>query len=276
MMNRTQLQPLTIDDIARRAPSALATRPFHAVSSRYTYIPTVDVIEGMAKAGFKPFYATQSRTRIEGKSEFTKHMIRFRADLGAMTVGDSLAEVVLVNSHDGTSTYKLLAGIFRLVCSNGMVVSEGQQESISVRHSGDVIQEVVEGSNRIMERTPKTLDAIRTWGQLRLTGGEQQVLAEAARVVRFGDSEGKVETPITADRLLQARRYSDNGDDLWKTFNRVQENVVRGGVSAMGKDSQGRRRRSTTKEVKGIDQDVRLNRALWQLAERMAELKLAN
>src|ERR1700687_3303207 len=98
--------PLPIDQIAQYAPSALATRPHESRSDRYTYIPTINVIEGMIKAGFQPFSASQSRSRIEGKSEFTKHMIRFRhADLMQAVVGDVLPEVILVNSHDGTSAY---------------------------------------------------------------------------------------------------------------------------------------------------------------------------
>ena len=75
-INRNQT-PLTLDEIAQRAPSALATRPYDAMSARYTYVPTLGVIEAMMAAGFQPFSATQSRTRVAGKGDFTKHMIRF-------------------------------------------------------------------------------------------------------------------------------------------------------------------------------------------------------
>ncbi len=112
IMQRNQ-QPLTIEQIADRAPSALAREAASDRSSRYTYIPTMDVIQGMAKAGFLPFSATQSHTRDANRREHTKHMIRFRhaASLESLTVGDSLTEVILVNSHDGSSSYKLLAGL---------------------------------------------------------------------------------------------------------------------------------------------------------------------
>ncbi len=111
-MTTTPNQPLTTDDIARLAPSALAREASDGMSQRYTYIPTIDVIDGMREAGFLPFRATQSGTRDTSRSEHTKHMIRFRhaASLPSVAVGDSLVEVVLVNSHDGTSSYKLMAG----------------------------------------------------------------------------------------------------------------------------------------------------------------------
>lgn len=280
--NRIQT-PLTLDMVRQYAPSAFATHAHESRSDRYVYIPTVNVIEGMMKAGYQPFSASQSRSRIEGKSEFTKHMIRFRhADVSnSLVVGDVIPEVVLVNSHDGTSAYKLIAGMFRLVCSNGLMIADSTVDSISVMHKGNIIAEVVEASNHIIENSGKALDSAKAWSNLQLTDGEQNAFAEAAHTVRFADAEGKVHTPITAAQLLQIRRTADSGSDLWKTFNRVQENVIKGGLTARTQastDAQGRRippRRVSTREVKGIDQDVKLNRALWQLAERMAELKTA-
>lgn len=280
--NRIQT-PLTIDQIAQFAPSALATRPHESRSDRYTYIPTINVIEGMVKAGFQPFSASQSRSRIEGKSEFTKHMIRFRHQdfSAALTVGEIVPEVILVNSHDGTSAYKLIAGMFRLVCSNGLMVADSTTGSVSVMHKGNIIAEVVEASNGIIQGAQRALTAADQWGRLQLTDGEQAAFAEAAHTVRFQDAEGKVKTPITAAQLLRPRRSEDTGADLWRTFNRVQENVIKGGLHGFGPDTRdqwGRRQRGrmvSTRQVKGIDQDVKLNRALWTLAERMAELKVA-
>jgi hypothetical protein len=276
--NRQQ-QPLTIDQIAQYAPSAVATQEHSSRSDRYTFVPTTRIIEGMAKNGFQPFKATQSRSRIEGKSEFTKHMITFRyvGDVSSetqelMKVGDVRPQINLVNSHDGTSSYQLLAGMFRLACSNGLMVCEGEFDSIRIQHTGDILQNVIEGSYRIVKDSQKVLTSVAEWNQLQLTNGEQNALAEAAHFLRFADTEGKITTPITAAQLLQTRRTVDGGSDLWHTFNRVQENVIKGGLHGVDR-SNGRRRNVTTREVKGIDQDVKLNRAMWQLAARMANLK---
>jgi len=275
--NRTQ-QPLTLDEIARYAPSALATHPHESRSDRYTYIPTMNIIEGMMKAGFQPFKASQSSSRIEGKSAYTKHMIRFRhQDVSqSLAVGDSIPEVVLINSHDGSSAYKLIAGIFRLVCSNGLVVAESTTGSVAVHHKGNILENVIEGSYRIVEDSQKAIGAIAGWKNLQLTNGEQSAFAEAAHTLRFADAEGKIATPITAAQLLRPRRTDDAGTDLWQTMNRVQENVIKGGLHGVQRGENGHGWRNvTTRPVKGIDQDVKLNRALWQLAERMAELKAA-
>jgi hypothetical protein len=273
-INRNQT-PLTLEEIRQRAPSALATRPYELMSAKYGFVPTVGVIEAMICAGFQPFSAVQSRTRIAGKGDFTKHLIRFRhSDVGPLIVGDVIPEVVLINSHDGTSAYKLIAGLYRLVCSNGMMVSDGEIDSINVAHKGNIVQDVLDGSLRLIADTQKSLGTVRNWTQLQLTDGEQHAFAESAHTLRFADSEGKVTTPVTADQLLSPRRREDVGSDLWRTFNRVQENVIAGGLHAIQRDDEGRRvRRVSTRRINGIDQDVRLNRALWALAEKMAELK---
>lgn len=270
---RNARQPLTLEQIQSAAPSAFAEEPYHAMSSRYAYIPTSHVIRGMMDAGFQPFAAMQSRTSIEDRKTHTKHMIRFRMPHDASIqrmVGDVFPEIVLVNSHDGTSAYKLMAGMFRLVCGNGMIIADSMIASLSIRHSGNVIEEAARGSIQLVEKMPEAIDTVSRWRNLQLTSGEQTALAEAAHVVRFADSEGKIDTPIQPAQLLQVRRWDDKGNDLWSTFNRVQENVIKGGLSAR---KPGSYQRTSSRAVKGIDQDVRLNRALWTLGERMAELK---
>jgi hypothetical protein len=273
-------QPLTIEEIGQIAPSALAVRAHESRSDRYAYIPTLDVIKGMMDAGFQPFKASQSISRVEGKGDFTKHMIRFRREGAQLSnVGDSIPEVVLINSHDGTSAYKLIAGMFRLVCSNGLVIADSTIASVSVHHKGNILDNVIEGSYRIVSDSEVAMERVAQWSNLQLTTGEQSAFAEAAHTMRFADSEGTVTTPITPTQLLAPRRHWDNGNDLWHTFNRVQENVIQGGLSARTRssyDELGRfvpSRRVSTREIKGIDQDVRLNRALWTLAEKMAELR---
>jgi len=281
-LNRGSKEPLTIDQIARYAPSAVAVAPHESRSERYTYVPTVEVIQGMQSAGFFPFAATQSRSRDLTRAEFTKHMIRFRRleDMHrAAIVGDMVPEIVWVNSHDGTSLAELMLGLWRFVCGNGMMVSDSTLASLAVKHTGDIVGQVIEGSLAIAGQSERALSTVQDWSRLQLTSGEQQAFAESAHHLRFADSEGKVSTPITAAQLLAPRRREDDGADLWRTFNRVQENVVRGGLRARRESTRNeygrlvRGRRVSTREVKGIDQDVKLNRALWQLAEKMAELK---
>jgi len=271
--NLRQNTPLTMDQLRQLVPSAFATQAHESRSARYAYIPTSAVIEGLMKEGFQPFKATQGRSRIEGKTEYTKHMIRFRhASQNNIQVGDSVPEVVMVNSHDGTSQYELMAGIFRLICLNGAVVSESTIGSLKVPHKGDVVSKVIEGSFEIIDGSRQALNVVTEWKALQLTDGERKAFAEVAHDLRFADAEGVKTTPIKPEQLLEARRAADQGNDLWVTFNRIQENVIRGGLHGTVVEN-GSSRRVTTREVKGIDADVKLNKALWTLTQKMAELK---
>lgn len=295
-INKVQ-QPITLDAVRRFAPSAFATAPHESRSSRYAYIPTSEVIAALMREGFQPFSATQSVARIEGKQNFTKHMIRFRhvsTDI-ARQVGDVVPEVALMNSHDGSSSYWLMEAMYRLTCLNGMFVAQPGGQTLKVNHTGNIVHQVIEGSFAVIERSVKALNVVSDWSRLQLTSGEQRIFAETAHDLRFANSDGQVSTPITPAQLLAPRRAEDTADgrfhswrpetavpaaDLWRTLNVVQENVIKGGLHgvARGTDERGRptRRNVTTRQVNGIDQDVKLNRALWTLAEKMAELKSAS
>ena len=271
--------PLDNDQLRRLAPSAFATGKHASRSDRYTYIPTSAVIDGLRANGFEPTFAKQGGSRIAGKAAFTKHLLRFRyqGQAPAMRkVGDTFPEVILVNSHDGTSAYQLMAGMFRLVCLNGLAVADREFATIKVPHKGDVVGQVIEGSYTVLEESKRALDQADAWAGVTLSRDEQVFMAESAHVLRFGEGEpGDVATPIRPEQLLTVRRHDDASRDLWTTTNVLQENAIRGGLTAWGRDANNRRRRVTTRPVNGIDQDVRLNRALWLLGERMAQLKAA-
>ncbi len=269
---------LTNDQLRGLAPSIFAAGAHESRSERYSYIPTAEVVDGMRANGFVPVFAKQGNSRIEGKEAFTKHLIRFRhagEDTVSRKIGGLYPEVVVVNSHDGTSAYKVMAGLMRMVCLNGMVVSDRELTSVTVKHKGDVAGQVIEGSFSVLGESRKAVEAADTWSGITLSAEERQVMAEAAHIIRFGDAEGETDTPIRPEALLRINRREDAGSDLWRTANVIQENAIRGGLQAWGRDANNRPRRVTTREVKGIDADVKINRALWHLTERMAALRAA-
>ncbi len=269
---------LTETEMRRLAPSIFAISAHESRSERFKPIPTIEVLRALAAEGFVAVGAKQSASRMEGKADFTKHLIRLRRveDGKVYHVGDTVCEILLKNANDGTSAYELLAGLFRIRCMNSLVTQTGTIDAIKVRHSGDVGTKVIEGTYRVLNEAERTLAAPQDWSAWRLNRDEKQILAEAAHVLRFGDSQGETKTPIKPEQLLMPRRQDDRGDDLWTVWNAVQENVIRGGLRGMGRDDLGRPRRVKSRAVNGIDQDIKLNKALWLIGERMAALKGAN
>ena len=260
--------PLAEEQMRSVAPSIFAAGKHASRSDRYTYIPTIEVLRGLKKEGFEPFMVAQGRSRIEGKTEFTKHLIRMR-HAGQVSTRPEANEIILINSHDGASSYQLLSGLFRFVCCNGLVVGTVSND-IRIPHRGNIEGEVIEGAIRVLENF-ETVDA-STDGMkaLELKQDEQRAFATAALALRYGErTEGQPPAPITAEQLIEARRPEDLGHSLWTTLQRVQENTLRGGQP--GRSTQGRRIR--TRAVGSIDRTVSLNRALWVLAEEMRKLK---
>jgi len=255
--------PLSNDQIARYAPSVLATEAHSSRGERYRFIPTIDVLDGLRAEGFQPFEVRQTRVRDQSRREFTKHMVRLRHISEVGTQREEAGEIILLNSHDGTSSYQLLAGFFRMVCSNGLIAGN-VCEDVRIRHSGNVVHDVIEGATRVLDHLQLAEDRIETYKSIELKPEEQLLLANSALQLRWDD-----QAPVTAQGVLQARRWEDRKGDLWTTFNRIQENLVRGGVSGRGATG----RRMTTREVAGVNENVKLNRALWSLADGMAQLK---
>lgn len=264
-------EALTDDQLRNAAPSIFAEGAHESRSDKFTYIPTSEVLRELRKEGFQPYEVRQGGSRDIEKRNFTKHMIRLRRD-GDRQVGDSMREIVLLNAHDGTSSYQLMSGLFRLVCSNGLVIADGDMQTLRIPHKGDIAHQVIEGAYQIIEDGDAIDEKIQEFKQIQLSPPEQEIFAKAAAALRF--EEGK--NPVTPDQLNRARRSDDTGASIWNTFNRVQENLVKGGLYYTQRDANGRRVASRrTRPVNSIDGDTKLNQALWTLASEMQALKNA-
>jgi hypothetical protein len=191
-------------------------------------------------------------------------MLRLRRH-NEQEINGNFPELVLVNAHDGSTSYQLRAGVYRLVCSNGMVVGN-DLFCQRVRHQGDVISRVADAGGEIIEVFPTVIEKAEEWSKIQLTPQQQIAFADSAKGLRW-DREGDTEV-LTSD-LMRTRRIQDSKSDLWTTFNVLQENIIKGGVTTRHKESRQRRKSG---EVKSPYENNRLNTALWQLTEHMASL----
>ncbi len=256
--------PLSDDQIRTVAPSIFADAPHESRSQRYAYIPTATVLAELRKEGFQPFMVTQTRVRDEGKREHTKHMVRLRH---ANQINHAEAdEIILLNSHDGSSSYQLLAGAFRFVCKNGLVCGDTLAD-VRIPHKGNIIGQVIEGAYDVLDGFELVHERRDEMRGITLDRGEAEVFAHAALSLKYDDPT--TPAPITETQLLMPRRRDDDRPDLWSAYNRVQENLTQGGLH--GRTATGRRH--STRPIQGIDQNVKINRALWMLAEGMKRLK---
>ncbi len=249
---------LSLDELARNAPAVFADRAAETTGARYVFISTRDIVTAMMDAGFEPTHAVQTRSR-HGQVGYARHMLRFQPVVQSLSLDDVLGEIVLVNSHDGSSAYQLRAGLFRPVCTNGMLTAIGDFGLIHVSHRGNVVANVVDAAQRITHEFHRVGEAVEAMRGTTLTGGEQLAFARDALSLRF---PAQTEPPVQPAQLLERRRVADLGDDVWKTFNALQEHIVRGGVCC--RTATGRAMH--TRGIRAIRENVRLNTGLWNLA----------
>lgn len=266
---------LSYDRIAQFAPTVFANERHESRSEKFQVIPTHQLLAGLQKEGFVPVKVQVGGSRDVEKRAFTKHLLRFRriSDLtGAPKVGDSHPEVVLLNAHDGTSSYQIHAGLFRLVCLNGLTVSDQNFGSVKVGHSGaGVLDKVIEGTYRVLDDAVAALDAAQELQTVSLDRDEQRIFGEAALRLRFDD---ETLPKIGGLEVVRPRREADAFGNLWHTFNRAQENLVRGGLHYRHVNEETNRiTYRDTRPVQSADGDLKLNRALWHLANEFAKLK---
>lgn len=253
-------RPLTREELMQHVPSVFGEDKHASRSEKYTFIPTITLLENLQREGFQPFFACQSRVRDPDRREHTKHMLRLRR--ASQINGQQVPEIIILNSHGGESSFQLLPGIFRSVCTNSLVCGQSFGE-IRVPHRGNVVEKVIEGAYEVLGIFDRVEENRDTMQSLLLPPPAQQAFATAALTYRFG----KEHQPVTASQILTPRRYEDRQDDLWSVFNRCQENLLKGGLP--GRTAKGKR--SHTRAVRGIDGDVKLNRALWVMSEELQQ-----
>ena len=256
-------------DLGRLSPSIFTNQPHHKVSDQYTFLPTLDVVNMMRDMGWHPTKAQEIRVQpASDRAGYQKHLVRFqRPDLRS---GEEAIEAVLINSHDRTTAYQFLLGVWRFICANGMMVGD-TWDGIRVRHIGSH-DDIRDASRKMIQEAPNVIHKIQKWRAIPMTQDEQGMFAAAALELTWDREKREGRPPPVEPRaLLTTRRCSDldRTNSLWGTMNVVQENLIKGGLR--GRSANGKRVR--TRAVKSLDRDVRLNRALWMLTEHMAGLK---
>lgn len=256
--------PLTVDQLRNAAPSAFAETPMVGVSDRYSYFSTVQAVELFAAQGWAPVKATEKSVRLEERRGFQSHMIRFarRTDLVNFNVHDTRPEIVLTNSHDRSSAFHIDAGLFRKVCSNGLVVEDTKFAGIAIRHVDVAAESFINAARQMTEHAPALLDSVKHWQSVTLTPAARFEFARKAVEIRWGaELEGQLQGLQPVD-VLQNRRTADSSSDLWTTFNVIQENLIKG--TRYRPLTEFSRRR--TRKVSSPAVDITVNKRLWALA----------
>ena len=249
-------------ELREKAPSIFTERPSKETSKHYTYIPTYKVIQDMKHLGWNPVDAQQVQTRKDHTKGVGKHLVVFQNDDIKIDGNDGdtvFPRILLINSHDGKNSFQFQAGLFRLVCSNGLVISDHNFSKLKIRHMGYDFTELRKTITEITAALPLTVESLNKIKATQLNEEQKVDFAIKALGLRLGGYD--FVDSVDIDELLKPTRPEDRGDGLWEVYNVVQEKVVHG----MFDYSTGVKQRKARK-IKNFKQDLALNEDLFALA----------
>ncbi len=246
------LQKLTRDQIAERAPQVYTEAPYEGVSGKYTFLPTYQIVEDMEKLGWFVSDAKTMKTSNATQRKYGKHMVMFyNPDISIKNAeggAEAYPQILIINNHRGWGRFKFEIGIFRLVCSNGLVIKSEDYGTFEMRHFGYSFQELKELVEKAIDILPNVVQKINNLSNKIMTREEMHSFATKAIQARFG--EERLVDASEVQQVLAAARGEDEGSNLWVVMNRVQEHLVRGGFTMVTAGKKERKVRKITNMLK--------------------------
>ena len=262
------VKPLSNDELFNVAPSIFSESPIEGVSDKYAFVPTHKLLDIFRDAGYYPIMASESKVRDEENQGYQKHIIQFRSleNLLRPNAKDEYEDIVLTNSHNRTSSFIVDLAIFRIVCSNMLVVPSKSFVHHSIVHVGFTNEKVKNAIAEVTSYMPKIKEIVATFKSISLTKAEEQMLANAAIDIRFDTNTHYID----ANELLKVNYEEDYVPTLWSAYNRIQEAMIRGGVKMKNLVTN---KTFTSKAINGIDATIKFNKELFEAVEKVALLK---
>ncbi len=259
------IKPLTNEQLKIKAPTLFTSEPHFEVSDKYHFIPTIDVIEEIRFHNWYPVSVSVANVRDDEKEGFQQHCVRFRHFEDLLNPKDNAVELLLFNSHDRSKAFSISAGIFRFVCANGLVISDSVFEAYKIKHLGERENDVINAVANITSIKPKLMKKIEKLESITLNQSEKESFAKSSIPLRFEEH-----LEINHIDLLIPHRFEDSKNDLYTVLNVIQENLLRGNICGINKDT---KRKFTSKEITSISKDTEVNKGLWEIAEKIALIK---
>lgn len=252
-------------------PSIVQTEPMTRDNMKYSFIPTTRIIEDLAKEGWLPIDAQEAGTK-GANAGFQKHLVRFANPDIKNTESDFQPNIVMTNAHNASASFRLMGGGINFVCLNGIVIAESIVSEHIIRHQGYTEETVLTALSNIAEDMPNIYNSIDRFKSVELSDEERFAFgADTLRMFYDDPQLMKLDIEASAELIVSPRRKQEEGKNLWNTFNVVQENMIRGGTFLKSTTSE---KIKVKKETTSIDTNLRINKALWEFAEEVAETAL--
>jgi len=267
MLNLESSKFLSKKELSEIAPSIFTMKPSNTVSNKYTHIPTERVIDDMELMGWKPVDAKEVKARTEDTRGVQKHLVIFRNDDVVINGEDGdtvFPQILITNSHDGKNAFQFTAGLFRMICENGLVISTEEFEDLKMRHMGYTFEDLQLLIRGMVEKLPLTVEAMNKMKNVELEEEQMFNLAKSFLNIRVEGTKNTFDKQAIED-VLESQRKKDEGNMLWEVFNRVQENIIEGNFEY--KTPSGKLRQARV--IKNFKQDQIVNKKMFNEALKL-------
>ena len=267
MINIENLQTakfMSKKEISNVAPSVFTMTPSNEVTDKYTHIPTEKVIDDMEELGWGVVDAQEVKARTKSTKGFQKHLLVFRSNDIVINGEDGdtvFPQILLTNSHDGKNAFTFTAGLFRMICANGLVIADTEFEDVKMRHMGYTFEDLQVMIKEMVEKLPLTVGSMNKMKETELEGDQVLELAKSLLNIRVEGTDNTF-NDVAITNVLESQRKEDEGRGLWEVFNRVQENIINGNFYYNTKSGKQRQARI----IKNFKQDINLNRSMFAKA----------
>jgi len=260
MLNLEKSEFLSKEEVRTLAPSVFGEASAPKTSEKYVHIPTSVLIDDMDLLGWKVADVKEVKAHKDNTLGFQKHLLIFRnpdINITGKDGDDVFPQICISNSHDGNSCFLLVAGLFRMICENGLIITTEEFENLKIRHMGYNFDELQEQVRLMVERLPLTVETMNKMKNTELR--DTQIVDFARKAVRT--RLGKGDQTVDIETLITPSRKEDEGKDLWTVFNVLQEKLINGNFEYRSKNKIRKAR-----EIKNFSQDQELNKDLFRLA----------
>ena len=270
----TEDRELTKDEIASVSSSVFGKTKHARTSEKYQFIPTETIMDDLKAEGWVPF-GVQSVVARKLEDQLTsKHLLRFRNINDASVVIDQdtvIPEIVITNSHDGRNAFRAHMGIFRMVCANGLIAADPRtEETLRVTHKGYSKEMITKMIADLVAHFTEKVNEIKNYKTLIMKPEQMASFAEEAIGVRWRYEYDRPQG-LTPELVLATRRKEDHTKDLWTVYNVIEENLMKGGIQAVNDNG----RVISTRPMKNVREQVRIEKALWGLMDKQAKVLAA-
>lgn len=221
-------------------------RNVQKIKTKEFYIPTLDVITKLQHEGWQLKGVDEQRGKNRKiSSNYVQMQHPDFSVKNSKGKDEAYTSITISNSCNGAKPLQMSLGMFRQVCTNGLVRFDQHAESENIKHIEVNYMNLDRFITSVTNKTGKLLTEVNEMKHKGLSIEDMRKLATEAARLRYNDLED-----INIDDLLTVNRVEDESNDLWTVFNRIQENL--------------------THDVSNMNEDIRLNKQLFSLVNQYA------